>query len=379
MKQKLLLLFAGATLFLTSCAPLDKALEGQLLKFSHVKEESDYQQYAQLLEQGKLDEDGRFTAESSTESPPEGSVYVTFGRNAYLDASYYSDENLTHLLSEEGCFLFPGDSIYAGEAIIKNPNSNLYTLKNYRVTVFYETGLSEEITVSKDGTNPLVFTIPEDFTGTGLSIYPIGFYQDRTLDLSVYCMDEETRISLASAGQWYINDTACSGNSASISATEAYTLRLDYDTEEYFFVSSTPQCFTQNPNADGRVEFWEAASTDEDCLYEVELHHYLSLTLQCDDAATITVNDEEPVKLSKNKSFTRDDLKFGDILIIDTTGTCSIKEGDYRYVAASKDPLTNGNRYRLTIVSQPQDAAAEELTKVMPVQQFFGQQPIRVQ
>ena len=150
-----------------------------------------------------------------------------------------------------------------------------------------------------DGT--LKYDIPSNFVGTEMSVIPVGEYPDRNLSMSVYYVDDSgNEHSLGNAGTWSINNDNIEGNTAQISPIESYVLKLAYDTENYFYVSCEPDCFTKNPAATGFVEFWEAEPTDADMSYRVELHQFLKLSLKFSEEAKIRINQREVENVKKN-------------------------------------------------------------------------------
>lgn len=156
-----------------------------------------------------------------------------------------------------------------------------------------------------------------------------------------------------------------------ISPIEPYVLKFVYDTENYFYVSSEPECFTKDPVDAGFVEFWEAEPTDADTTYRVELHPYLTLSLKCSDKAQIRVGKTEAENLKKNEMWSADKLSYGDCITIETAGECTITDGNYQHIRATKDPITNGYRYTLTVVQEAESNVAEDLILTVDVDRVF--------
>ncbi len=359
MKRMAVFLSAVLLSALTGCAELKNAadnwLEEKVMERSGIQSEESYRQYRELSQEGKLDAEGYYLPEKelAAEAKPAGSIHVTFATNGYLKIKYYRDEALTEPISTDNCYLDPGDGIYAATVISTNPNSNLYRLAEYRIRAYDEDGALVQSFAQKAGDGPLVWEIPRDFSGTELSVLPVGIYPDRSLSLNVYYTDADgEERSLSTAGEWYINGEKSGGTNVKISAIESYALRFDYDEENYFFVGCEPACFTKDPVERGFVEFWAADPTDEDTVYSVELSRYLSLSLRCSEQAAISVNNGEKETVRKNKVWRYDKLKYGDIVTIETAGGYEIVDGDYRYISDSDDPVAGGHRYSLRVEAE---------------------------
>src|SRR5699024_8735938 len=144
--------------------------------------------------------------------------------------------------------LNPGDTIYAKLEEYDNSNSNLYRLAEYRFRSYDADGSIQNEYVREATSDVLAYTIPADFTGTELSVLPVGEYADAELSVSAYYVDDSgTEHALGNAGTWYINDTELQTSTAQVSPIEPYVLEFHYDTENYFYVQSEPDCFTKDP------------------------------------------------------------------------------------------------------------------------------------
>jgi hypothetical protein len=253
----------------------------------------------------------------------------------------------------------------------KNPNSNLYSLSQYRVCVYEDNQIKEEYNqnVSSDG---LVYQIPSNFDGTELSIIPIGEYSERNIALSAYSIDDDGQVKdCPNAGTWTINDDVCNGNTASISPIESYVVKYTYDKDNYFYVSSSPKCFTKDPEKDGYVEFWKAEATDETKPYSVELHEYMTLSITSDQEATLQVGDDEAETIKKNKDYKIEHLKYGDKIIIKTAGNITDIAGDYQHVKASKDHIKNHYVYTLEITESVNDNTKGQLLQLLTAESSY--------
>ena len=83
----------------------------------------------------------------------------------------------------------PGDRLHAKVKYL-NPNSTIYRLAEYRIMEYDadEIVKNEAIQEVKDGV--LENEIPTNFTGTEMSIIPVGEYPKRNLSMSVYYVDD---------------------------------------------------------------------------------------------------------------------------------------------------------------------------------------------
>lgn len=368
MKRLALILSAGVVVtMLSGCGQVDEYLQNRFLEKSGILEDQEYQQYSEMKQNNQLGEDGTFNdtdvfTETAVTDVADGSVHVTFAENRYLDIQYYLDSDMTQRIDTTQCYLNPGDTIYASVES-KNPNSNLYALSTYRIYEYdSENTVKNETTYPIEDKDNLVYQIPPTFTGSEISIVPVGEYPDRQLTMKAfYTDDSQQEKELANAGTWTINDEECTGNSASISPIVSYVLKYKFDKDNYFFVAASPKCFTEQPDQKGIVEFLEANPTDEDMEYSVELHPYLTLTISLSENGTISLDDNIAETIKKNKSWTCEKLKYGDVLVVESAGECKISAGDYKHIKVSKDPITHGYRYTLQIVAETTDTISDDI------------------
>lgn len=368
MKRLALILSAGVVVtMLSGCGQVDEYLQNRFLEKSGILEDQEYQQYSEMKQNNQLGEDGTFNdtdvfTETTVTDVADGSVHVTFAENRYLDIQYYLDSDMTQRIDTTQCYLNPGDTIYASVES-KNPNSNLYALSTYRIYEYdSENTVKNETTYPIEDKDNLVYQIPSTFTGSEISIVPIGEYPDRKLTMKAFYIDDsQQEKELANAGTWTINDEECTGNSASISPIVSYVLKYKFDKDNYFFVAASPKCFTEQPDQKGIVEFLEANPTDEGMEYSVELHPYLTLTISLSENGTISLDDNIAETIKKNKSWTCEKLKYGDVLVVESAGECKISAGDYKHIKVSKDPITHGYRYTLQIVAETTDTISDDI------------------
>ncbi len=374
MKKRIAFLFTlltSAVLF-SGCSSIDSRLERCFFERSGISEDADYLQYQEYDQSGMLDEDGYYTnADIFNVSDAEetqmltGTVHVTFAENRYLQISYYTDAEQTGKIDTTACYLNPGDSIYASNAFNTNPNSSLYRLSEFRIFEYGDGGERNALETRNASDSGLVYQIPEDYTGTELSILPIGEYPNLQISLNAYSIDEDKeKQTLTDAGIWYINETRCDESLAEISSIESYILKFDYDEEHFFYVAASPEPFTRNPENTGVVEFWETEPTEENASYSVELHAYLSLTVKLETGGTVSVNGASAQSVAKRKTWSDEKLRYGDKIVIETDGACSITAGDYQYIQATVSETDDGHRYTFTITQDCDDAAVSTLSQL---------------
>ena len=378
MKRYLLPVLLLFSVLMCSCTGISERAGEFFLKRSGITGDEDYIQYEKYRDAGALDEEGYyadtdiFETEPEPELPHPGSVHVTFADNRYLTINYYYDSERTQPIDKKLCYMNPGETVYASEPFSTNTSSNLYALSEYRIYEYDSEGKKKTLLSTQPASGITVYQLPVNFTGTELEIMPIGEYPDRVLSMSAYYVEHDgTEHVLNSAGKWYVNDTECARNTASISAIESYALRFDYDEANYFYVTADPKPFTQDPQKVGFVEFWTADPNSGEINYSVELKGYLSLQLRMNEDCTISLNGWMPEELKKGKQKTIDHLKYGDEVIIETNGGVEILDGDYHYVRAERDPILEGYRYTLRIVGTPSDNAAAELANLVQVTRTF--------
>lgn len=350
-----------ATMLLAGCAA-DEQLGQLFLEQAGVTSQQDYLRYEQYQETGLLDEKGYYVMPPEPEQERDGQIHVTFAANRYMEILYYTDAAMISPLTASECYLDPGDTLYAKLEKYEESNSNLYRLAEYRIREYDAEGNVKEEQVVEATGDVMEYQIPADFTGTELSVLPVGAYDDRELSMDVYYVDDNgEKHSLGNAGMWFINDDEAVGNTVRISPIEPYVLKFVYDKENYFYVSSEPACFTRDPVGTGSVEFWEAEPTDENTAYSVELHLYLNLSLKCSEEAQIRKGQDEAQTIKKNKVWDSENLSYGDTIIVETKGECKIESGDYKHVLVTKDPISNGYRYTFTMTREMQDSLSDDV------------------
>lgn len=369
MKRGFVLLFTFFTLLLSGCSAADSMLERAIMDSSGITETADYIQYQQYQQAGRLDESGNYIADSVAPAAGgnEGKVHVSFAENRYIDVEYYADAEMLTPIGAGSCYLARGSTIYAKAVRINNPNSNLYTIAEYRIRAYDADGGVIAKTSLKAEDGALKYEIPKSFDGAAISIIPVGEYLPRSISMRAYCVDDSgNEQTLGDAGDWSVNGEKVKESTAQIAPHEAYTVSFKYDKNNYFYVSSEPQCFAEDSDA-GIVEFWEAKPTEEGKDYNVELHQYLEVIFKASEKCTISVNDGEKETVKKNKEKPLRDLKYGDEIVIEAGEDCKFEFISHSHIRATDTPIGSGHRYTLTITRE----AESNLPDVMPASRII--------
>lgn len=272
-------------LMMSGCSQVRERLENALMESSGVLEDGDYLQYQALEASDQLDEAGVFISEEverqrqAEVEMPSGTVRVTFARNDYLKITYFRDEALTDPLPAENCWLEPGDAVYASEPVLLNPNSSLYDFSQFLVREYDEAGKMKRVLAEPRDVPGLVFRIPENFSGTEISIIPLGGYRSRTVTLSaVYGSGEQEQI--LENGVWQINGRRYGNGTVALNPMESYRVVYDYSAykEGWYFAGSTPESYWDR-TSDGTITFLAVPTNEEHVDYTVRLHPYGSMTV----------------------------------------------------------------------------------------------------
>lgn len=328
MKKLLPLLASFCVLFLAGCSQAQTYAEEKILQASGISADADYQEYKDLEASGRLNEQGLFRDGSiAQEGQRSGSVHVTFAENAYLKITYYYDEGLTQPVDTRQCYLEPGDRIYASEPTLNSPYSDKYRFSEFRLWQIDGEG-RHSFPAPENGSPGLVLTVPADFTGTELSVEPLGRYESRTLTFRDYYLDSDGK-EVELNGQWTADSVTTDDDSAQISPLVTYTVSYDFSKycEDYYFDLSSPEDFYADDQK-GSVVFSEVSpQSGGPENYELRLHRYISAKIINEGAAVLSaltssesikaieVNGEA-LKVSGSKEQTIPKLKCGDKLTI---------------------------------------------------------------
>ena len=274
-------IFCAAAALLSGCDRIREKTTELLWDHSGIPENAEYQQYLELDASGDLDENGLYRSEVIEQqrmeeaSEPQGSVRISFARNDHFLIDYYADEAMTIPLKGSEWRLDPGDAVYASAPAVVNQSSNLYRFSEFRVLEFDMAGNAHELASVTPDLPGLVFRIPEDFTGTELSVIPLGKYLKRTVTLNAGFFDENGRRSALDNIVWEINGTRYGSGSVQLDPMGVYRVVCDYSAykDQWYFLQSSPESYW-NKDSDGTITFFEVPSDTEHVDYQVSLHRY---------------------------------------------------------------------------------------------------------
>lgn len=318
MKKAPILLAIVTVLSLAGCSSIKDKMKSYVLQESGILDDINYQKYQQYAEEGLLDSDG-YPVDSEEEAAPIlGTIHVTFASNNNLQAHYYTDAEHKKPLDTSGCYLEPGDIVYADAEIAGDVLSSTYHFSGFTVYEYEEEGdrkVSAAVQM-EENENGYVLRIPADFSGHDLCVEPFGEYEQRIITLNDYYTDD-AGTSHSPGGSWTVNDNSYTGDVAEISPTDPYIVSYKYDSEKYFYVSSTPDNYYNNP-VDGLIIFKQQEPDEETADYSVELHEYITISLISDMNRKVSVNGGEQKALNANEELQIPGLKYGDTVTIKT-------------------------------------------------------------
>lgn len=335
MRKAGLLASAFFLMILTGCsmAEIQGAYEEKagdfLLRYSGVKDGDSYRQYEELKDKGALSEEGyynelgEYEEEYAADIAEYGSieniesekkqVHVTFAQNSFLKINYFYDESLTEPIETDNCYLNLGESIYASQPECDNPYTDSYVFSEYRIYEYDSDG-NRDKDVRMFSRESRVLTIPEDFTGTELSVEPVGEYQRQAFFFDAY-MINNAGDHIEVGGVWKVNGEAYTEDTIELNPSDTYKVEYFYDKETYYVAASNPSYYSDH---DGKVEFPITVLPEDS--YSVQLHSYIKLSLDgdADKIASASVSGKEiSFDVKKEKAITG--LKAGDEVCIKTT------------------------------------------------------------
>ena len=205
MRKFIKLIMASSSLMLLSgCSSLKgkmtETIQKSIIDGSEIKENEDYRKYQYYESNELLTGDGipvdvlsGINNINVEPAKPTGSVHVSFARNPYISVFYTSEKNSDSLL-DANCYLNPGDTIYCKKPQAATENSNSYYFQEFRIYTYDTNGNRSknfEVSTAEDG---VVYTIPNDFLKEGISIIPVGRFEDRVISLHDYYIDTQGKI-----------------------------------------------------------------------------------------------------------------------------------------------------------------------------------------
>ena len=306
---------------LEGCAGVDtinERLEDYYLEKSEIKDDENYKQYKSLEENNQLNSDGVYSEASALisndgiEEERPGQVRVTFSRNEFLDIKYYLDAGMQNEVVDY-CYMNPNDCLYASVSLSNSVRSNLYSFEGYQIYEYIDSEM-KALDWSSSEEN-CIFQIPMTFSGTEISVVPVGKYEKRELTLNDYEITNDGNSS-SLAGDWIVNDEETKENNIKINPITSYLVSYRYDNSEYFYVKSSPEA-RYTDNKEGIVIFDEANSQSTNSEYSVELHKYITVDIQGNEEWTYSINyNQSSEKASKKHSISG--LKYNDRVIVES-------------------------------------------------------------
>ena len=288
MKNKKLLtliLILSSLTAISGCSRIKDKLTQAMWERSGISEDVSYREYQQMVSEDVLDEEGLYHSDEVeqiiSESNPirEGTVHVSFARNDYLQAEYFRDAELQEKIEGSGCWLNPGDTLYASQVRSVNPNSPLYQFSEFRIFEIDAAGAVQSLALQKENPGE-VFRIPEDFSGTEISVVPLGVYLDREVRMhAVYINSEGKEVSLERGG-WDIDGKKFGNGTVRLNPMETYHIRYDYSPyrDDWYFDKSFPEPYWDR-GSDATVTFLAEPSAQTALDFKVILHPYGAMTI----------------------------------------------------------------------------------------------------
>lgn len=120
MKKSPTLLAVVAVLSLAGCSSVEDRVKNYMLQEAGILDDINYQEYQQYAEKDLLDADGYFVDPVEETPPVLGTIHVTFASNNNLQVHYYIDDEHKKPLDTSGCYLEPGDTVYAEATVAED-------------------------------------------------------------------------------------------------------------------------------------------------------------------------------------------------------------------------------------------------------------------
>ena len=320
MKVRTICLSVALCIALSGCASVSNFLEDKMVEKADISSDREYLTYQLYNAEGKLTSQGyysedEFNMDVNVEHQPADTVLVSFAKNNCLEVNYYTDAKHTIKVANQACCLNPGQSIYAVVEISDNVQSSRYAFECFRLYKFIDGNRKfvDTITLAESG---FVMEITEDMVGYDFTLEPIGDYQSSIISLRDYYKDNEGN-EYNLNGEWYIDEEIIDGNEVEINAISSYVISYKYDTDSYFYISSTPECQYSN-HEDGIVIFELMKAKDKSQDYYVELAEYLTVNIANAVNRKIIQSTGNSEDLSAGHSYTINKLKYGDEITLIT-------------------------------------------------------------
>ena len=325
---------------------------------SEINSDSDYISYEADLSAGRLtdghyshaglqvDTDGTGTDETA------GKAAVSLSQNSMLNVHYYLDEAHRNEITDpyhDFIRLAPGQSLYAVAEKKSGSSPEKYSFSTFRVYSIKD-GKKDLVSDEYDEKTGLFFTAPDKCDGLEFSAGPVGKYENKELTLSDYYTDD-TFAHIDAGGKWNVGGKEFSAGKAETGPFGLYSVKYEFDSDKYFFVSSEPKYSFLNENS---VGFRSTSASDDISEYSVELHPYISVTLKTPESnAKAEVNGESAGSFAKGQDIVLDHLKFGDTIVLN----CSKKDVPQydKTVLSLEKSDDNFARYTFIVKEQSED------------------------
>lgn len=256
------------SMMLSGCSKV----KDQMVQFTKIVEDEDYKQYISFRDMGQLDNDGNYNdvdnsvLDSDLNVSGKG-VHVSFAVNSCLDVQYYWDKGLTDLVDVDECYLKPGECIYVKKPICRSTYGRFYSFDEFRIYEYSQDQSEREEIFWMEKSDDLTIKVPKDYTGTEVTIEPVGRYESRQLLLEDYYIDSNGNKQEA-GGKWVINGQESQNGDIEVQPAVSYMVDYIYDEDKYEFVDSQPQCINHK---NGCVQFEKAEPDNENDKYAVRL------------------------------------------------------------------------------------------------------------
>ncbi|MBQ4512408.1 MAG: hypothetical protein II969_05410 [Anaerolineaceae bacterium] len=269
---------------LCGCSTIKERVTQALWNYSGITEDPAYIQYVELEKGNELNQEGVYHSEIvdeylAEEDKPSGSIQVSFARSEFLQMEYYRDAEMNEKLDTENCWLNPGDTIYVSEVKLSNTINPFYHFSEIRVRQIDEKGNAEILSVVTEVPG-LLYHIPEDFSGTDISIVPIGTYQNRIVNLNAVYVKPDGTETVMENGIWQINGKRHGNGPVELNPMESYRVVFDYSAykDNWYFAGSSPEAYWDNDN-EAIISFLTVPSNSEQMDFTVRLHPYGTMTV----------------------------------------------------------------------------------------------------
>ncbi|MDY3091281.1 MAG: hypothetical protein SOW61_00495 [Erysipelotrichaceae bacterium] len=301
MRKISLLVILVFTLF--GCQKSSGIVQNYILEKSGVLDSPDYISYLQKYENGQVDEEGYLITNDDTDVT-DGRIKISFVSNNHFDVDYYIDKNLEYKISENNCYLKPGDDIYAAKPVIKNIIESSYSFKNYEIYT-YEDKVKKVIDIVQNDSG-LIYTIPQDFNGNSISICPIGEFQPCNLTFSSYIKNETSKSLTDSI--WKVDGEIVKDNQYEFIPNSDFSIECQYpQTDGMYYLLESSILPSYLDDYKGIVRFDHVLADNNELNFSIIIKEYTTINFnnQKDlfSGINVTVSiGEESKKLEKGIS-----------------------------------------------------------------------------